>query len=94
MSICLIVIDMKRSYPQPRKTGRPLSFDRTDVLEKAMRAFWRFGYETTSISNLTTAMGITTPSLYGAFGDKKQLFLEAVRRYAGDSRVLACERDS
>ena len=49
-----------------------------------MLAFWRHGYETTSIVDLTTAMGITAPSLYTAFGDKRQLFLEAVELYAGD----------
>ncbi|NJC32862.1 AcrR family transcriptional regulator [Sphingomonas jejuensis] len=49
-----------------------------------MHLFWRHGYETTSISDLTAAMGITPPSLYTAFGDKRRLFLEAVRRYAGE----------
>ncbi|WP_210310424.1 TetR/AcrR family transcriptional regulator [Devosia pacifica] len=48
-----------------------------------MLTFWRHGYETSSISALTAAMGITAPSLYAAFGDKKQLFLEAMRLYAG-----------
>lgn len=67
-----------------RKTGRPLSFDRDVALEQAMLTFWRHGYETTSIVDLTTAMGVTAPSLYAAFGDKKRLFLEAMRRYAGD----------
>ena len=71
-----------------RKTGRPLSFDRDDVLEKAMLAFWGSGYETTSISDLTAAMGITAPSLYAAFGNKQQLFLEAMHRYAGDRAAL------
>ena len=78
--------------PQPRpsrKTGRPLSFDRDAVLEQAMLTFWRYGYETSSIVDLTTAMGITAPSLYAAFGDKKRLFLEAVGRYAGDPRKMA-----
>jgi AcrR family transcriptional regulator len=76
------------SFPR-RKTGRPLSFDRDMALEKAMLTFWRHGYETTSIVDLTTAMGITAPSLYTAFGDKKQLFLEAAHCYAGDPEVLA-----
>ena len=67
-----------------RKIGRPLSFDRDAALEKAMLAFWESGYETTSISDLTAAMGVTAPSIYAAFGDKKRLFLEALRRYAGD----------
>jgi AcrR family transcriptional regulator len=72
-----------------RRTGRPLSFDRDTALQQAMLAFWQHGYETTSIADLTAAMGITAPSLYTAFGDKKRLFLEAVQRYAGDPSVMA-----
>ncbi len=54
-----------------------------------MLTFWAHGYETTSIVDLTTAMGVTAPSLYTAFGDKKRLFLEAVARYAGDPVAMA-----
>lgn len=68
-----------------RKIGRPLSFDRAAALRAAMLTFWRHGYETTSIADLTKAMGITPPSLYAAFGNKRQLFLEAVELYAGDA---------
>ena len=68
-----------------RKIGRPLSFDRNVALRAAMLTFWRHGYETTSIADLTKAMGISPPSLYTAFGDKRQLFLEAVELYAGDA---------
>jgi AcrR family transcriptional regulator len=46
-----------------------------------MVLFWQRGYEATSISDLTATMGITPPSLYSFFGDKKHLFLEAVDRY-------------
>lgn len=70
---------------QLRKIGRPLSFDRSAALKAAMITFWRHGYETTSIADLTKAMGITPPSLYTAFGDKRQLFLEAVELYGGDA---------
>lgn len=87
----LLVVTMKHAVTHPRKTGRPLSFDRDDVLDKAMLAFWQSGYETTSISDLTAAMGVTAPSLYAAFGNKQQLFLEAMRRYAGDP--VALEQD-
>ncbi len=69
----------------PRRTGRPLSFDREEALRQAMLTFWRHGYETTSVADLTAAMRISVPSLYTAFGDKKRLFLEAMRLYAGDS---------
>jgi AcrR family transcriptional regulator len=81
----------------PRKArGRPLSFDREAALEKAMHVFWERGYEAASITDLTTAMGITPPSLYTAFGDKAQLFLEAIECYAlgpgsAGSRALAEE---
>jgi len=79
---------MKNSVENPRKTGRPLSFDRDVVLKKAMLTFWRYGYETTSISDLTAAMGVTAPSIYTAFGDKKRLFLEAMQLYAGSPEDL------
>ena len=73
---------MKQLETAPRKRkGRPLSFDRDNALQQAMLVFWRHGYESTSLNDLTSAMGITPPSLYTAFGDKKQLFLEAVNRY-------------
>ncbi len=80
---------MELPEPTVRKVGRPLSFDRDAALEAAMLAFWRYGYETTSIADLTAAMGVTAPSLYAAFGHKKQLFLEAMRRYAGDPNIMA-----
>ena len=58
--------------------------------------FWERGFEAASINELTTAMGITTPSLYTAFGDKEKLFLEAIERYGKGpgsfgERVLAEE---
>ena len=46
-----------------------------------MLSFWRHGYEGSSVAELTAAMGITPPSLYAAFGDKKALFRAAVARY-------------
>src|SRR5436853_5495947 len=74
-------IAMNHSLTQPRPRGRPRGFDRETALETAMRLFWSRGYEATSVSDLVAAMGITPPSLYGAFGDKKRLFMEAVDRY-------------
>jgi AcrR family transcriptional regulator len=61
--------------------GRPRSFDRAAALDQAVRLFWSKGYEATSISDLTTALGIGAPSLYAAFGDKKALFDEVVEAY-------------
>ena len=65
-----------------KRPGRPLSFDREKALNDAMIQFWRTGYETTSASTLTEAMGITAPSLYTTFGDKESLFLECLEKYA------------
>ncbi|MFF5713507.1 TetR/AcrR family transcriptional regulator [Streptomyces sp. 62] len=65
-----------------RQRGRPRSFDRLTALEQATMTFWEHGYETTSVSDLTRVMGISAPSLYAAFGDKKTLFEEVVEAYA------------
>jgi AcrR family transcriptional regulator len=61
--------------------GRPAAFDRDVALEQAMRTFWQHGYDTTSITALTAAMGINASSLYAAFGDKRSLFSAALQRY-------------
>jgi TetR/AcrR family transcriptional regulator, copper-responsive repressor len=72
---------MNKATAPSRPRGRPRGFDRDNVLDRAMRLFWERGYEATSVSELTEAMGITPPTLYSFFGDKKHLFLEAVDRY-------------
>ncbi|MEO3811127.1 TetR/AcrR family transcriptional regulator [Sphaerisporangium sp. B11E5] len=61
--------------------GRPRGFDRDLALRQAMLAFWEHGYEGTSMSDLTTAMGIASASIYAGFGSKEQLFREAVELY-------------
>ena len=69
----------------PRKKGRPLSFDRDAALHQAMLLFWKHGYESTSLNDLTAALGVKPSSIYTVFGDKKRLFLEAVARYTSGS---------
>ncbi|MFC5758825.1 TetR/AcrR family transcriptional regulator [Rhizobium sp. GCM10022189] len=61
--------------------GRPRSFDRQQALSRAMHLFWQKGFEETSMSDLTQAMGIAPPSLYAAFGSKEALFTEALDLY-------------
>jgi TetR/AcrR family transcriptional repressor of nem operon len=60
---------------------RPPEFEREVVLDRAMRAFWSRGYEATSIQHLVERTGIQRGSLYGAFGDKRALFLAAIEHY-------------
>ncbi|TCQ02434.1 TetR family transcriptional regulator [Rhizobium sp. PP-F2F-G36] len=61
--------------------GRPRRFDRTEILDRALMAFWQNGYEATSMEDLVKAMGINSPSIYAAYGSKEALFSEAVHRY-------------
>jgi AcrR family transcriptional regulator len=61
--------------------GRARAFDTDEALERAMTVFWSKGYDGTSLSDLTAAMGINRPSLYAAYGNKHELFRKALERY-------------
>src|SRR4051794_29797280 len=61
--------------------GRPREFCVEHALATALRVFWSKGYEGTSLTDLTNAMGITRPSLYAAFGNKESLFRKALDLY-------------
>ncbi len=70
-------------------------FDTDEALAKAMDAFWARGYEATSVQDLVACMGINRGSLYATFGDKRQLFIQALRRYDAQHReawVAALEK--
>ena len=62
--------------------GRPRAFDRDVALRKAMDIFWAQGYEGTSMTDLTTAMNVASPSIYACFGSKESLFRQAIEMYA------------
>ena len=70
------------------KGGRPRSFDREQAMETAMRLFWKHGYEGVGLSDLTEAIGVTAPSLYAAFGNKAQIFRQALQRYSQSPAFL------
>ncbi|TDY20586.1 TetR family transcriptional regulator [Paraburkholderia sp. BL6665CI2N2] len=61
--------------------ARPRQFDEHEVLEAASAAFWTKGYEATSTRDLVKSTGLTQPSLYNAFGDKRTLYLRALEHY-------------
>jgi len=65
--------------------ARPKDFDRDRALKKGMEVFWQQGYEATSTDDLIRALGIGRQSMYDTFGDKHQLYLEALRLYEANS---------
>ena len=71
---------MIQKYARPR--GRPRSFDESAALEEAIQVFWSKGYDGVTIDDLVAEMGVGRPSLYSVFGDKRTLFLRALKAYA------------
>jgi AcrR family transcriptional regulator len=71
----------------PKRRGRPREYDAQLALARARDTFWRGGYAATSLDQLSRAMEMNRPSLYGAFGDKEALYLKALEAYAESSRV-------
>ncbi|MBV8442571.1 MAG: TetR/AcrR family transcriptional regulator [Hyphomicrobiales bacterium] len=64
-----------------RRRGRPRAFRPEAALDQAMDVFWKDGFAATSLDDLSAATGLKRPSLYGAFGDKRALYIQAYRRY-------------
>jgi AcrR family transcriptional regulator len=73
---------------EPRRRGRPRGFDRDRVLHQVMRTFWKGGYAGTSLDDISAATGLGRPSLSAAFGDKRALYLTALRSY-WDAKFVA-----
>lgn len=62
--------------------ARVIEFDPEEAIEKAMRLFWRKGYDKTSIRDLVAETGVAHAGLYNVFGDKLQLFKAALDLYS------------
>ncbi|MES2637584.1 MAG: TetR/AcrR family transcriptional regulator [Pseudomonadota bacterium] len=78
-----------KTLAKPR--GRPLEFDQKMALEAAMNVFWSRGYEGTSMAELTEVMGINKPSIYAAFGNKEELFRQALAHYVAGPAAFVTE---
>ena len=75
--------------------ARPREFDERAVLAAAVQCFWTSGYEATSVRDLVERTGITSASLYNAFGDKRALYARALDHYVEISisdRMRRCEK--
>ena len=68
-----------------RWMARPREFDETEVLEAALELFRAKGFEGTTLAELEQATGLGRASLYGAFGDKRSLFLKVLGGLGGAS---------
>ena len=69
------------SKPVRRRRGRPRAFEPEIALAQAMDVFWDQGFAATSLDDVSAATGLNRPSLYGAFGDKRALYLQAYGQY-------------
>ena len=72
--------------------ARPKEFDEATALEAAIECFWHRGYEATSVRDLADKMGISGPSLYNAYGDKRALFAQALEHYVDNSARALIKR--
>jgi AcrR family transcriptional regulator len=85
------MVQKKKSAPgdMPKKRGRPRAYDPDTALARAAATFWKAGYAGTSLDDLVEATGMNRPSLYAAFGDKRDLYLKTLAHYRDESRALS-----
>ena len=84
--ICEMV---QKKTSEPKRRGRPRAYDPAQALARAADTFWKAGYAGTSLDDLSEATGMNRPSLYAAFGDKRDLYLKTLEHYREESRALA-----
>src|SRR6202048_1959656 len=70
----------------PKRRGRPRAYQPEVALGKALDLFRKGGFAATSLDDLRAATAMTRPSLYGAFGDKRELYIKSYQRYRADAR--------
>ena len=73
--------------PQPKRRGRPRAYQPDIALGQALELFRKGGFAATSLDDLSAATGMNRPSLYGAFGDKRELYIKSYQRYRDDARA-------
>jgi len=76
---------MRTSKKMAPRRGRPPSYDREAALAAIRDVFWNRGFSATSLDDIAAATEMNRPSLYGAFGDKREMYLAALRMFAAES---------
>ena len=74
-----------------KRRGRPRAYQPDIALGKALDLFRKDGFAATSLDDLSAATGMNRPSLYGAFGDKRELYIKSFQRYRDDARAATVE---
>ena len=77
----------KSDAVEPKRRGRPRAYQPEIALGKALDLFRKDGFTATSLDDLSAATGMNRPSLYGAFGDKRELYIKSYQRYRADARA-------
>src|SRR5689334_23649971 len=72
--------------PTPKRRGRPRAYEPEVALARALDVFWKEGFAGTSLDDLSAATGMNRPSLYGAFGDKRELYIKSYEAYRDRAR--------
>jgi AcrR family transcriptional regulator len=72
---------------QPKRRGRPRAYEPEIALGRALDLFRTQGFAATSLDDLSEATGMNRPSLYGAFGDKRELYIRSYQRYRDEARA-------
>jgi AcrR family transcriptional regulator len=80
---------VQKKESEPKRRGRPRAYDPSQAIARAAERFWKAGYAGTSLDDLSEATGMNRPSLYAAFGDKRDLYLKTLDYYREESRALA-----
>ena len=80
---------VQKKIDEPKRRGRPRAYDPAQALARAADTFWKAGYAGTSLDDLSAATGMNRPSLYAAFGDKRDLYLKTLEHYREESRCVA-----
>src|SRR5580658_1786967 len=76
---------------EPKRRGRPRAYQPEIALGKALDLFRKDGFAATSLDDLSAATGMNRPSLYGAFGDKRELYIKSYARYRADARAAMAD---
>jgi len=79
------------ALPSAKRRGRPRAYQPDVALGKALGLFRKEGFAATSLDDLSAATGMNRPSLYGAFGDKRELYIKSYQRYRDDARAVMAD---